>query len=105
MTKESQLLRALELGADRLRAAGRLHAGAKVGIAAGPAIAEALKYVRGGPVILPAELETKHPSLIAVGGAVAHPAAVSEPCVRFSPHTALQTIGSCHEHRLRWTSS
>jgi phosphohistidine swiveling domain-containing protein len=59
---ESQVLRALDLGADRLRAAGRLHAGAKVGIAAGPAVAEALKDVRGVPVILPAELETKHPS-------------------------------------------
>jgi len=50
---ESQLLRALELAADRLRAAGRLQAGAKVSIAAAPALAEALQGPSYRPVVLP----------------------------------------------------
>jgi phosphohistidine swiveling domain-containing protein len=50
---ESQLLRALELAADRLRAAGRLQAGAKVSIAAAPALAEALQRPSYRPVVLP----------------------------------------------------
>jgi phosphoenolpyruvate synthase/pyruvate phosphate dikinase len=50
---ESQLLRSLDLAAGRLRAAGRLQEGAKVSIAAAPAIAEAVRQPSGGTVILP----------------------------------------------------
>jgi pyruvate,water dikinase len=50
---ESQLLRALELAADRLRAARRLSPGARVSIAAASELAEALRHPRYGPVILP----------------------------------------------------
>ena len=50
---ESQLLRALELAADRLRAAGRLQEGARVSLAAAPALAEALRHPSHTPVILP----------------------------------------------------
>ena len=46
---------------------------------------------------------------IMVGRRVASPPASSEPRLggnrRLSPHTAPQTIGSCHEHHLRWASS
>jgi pyruvate,water dikinase len=50
---ESQLLRALELAADRLRAAGRLREDAQVSIAAAFEIVEALRHPRYGPVVLP----------------------------------------------------
>jgi phosphohistidine swiveling domain-containing protein len=50
---ESQLLRALELAVDRLRAAARLQEGARASIAAAPAIAEALRDPSPTPVILP----------------------------------------------------
>jgi phosphohistidine swiveling domain-containing protein len=50
---ESQLLRALDLAADRLRAAGRLPQAAKVNIAAAPELAEALRHPWHGPVTLP----------------------------------------------------
>jgi len=43
--------------------------------------------------------------LIAVGGGLATPAAVPEPCVRLSPHTALRTMSPCHGHCLPWTRS
>jgi pyruvate,water dikinase len=50
---ESQLLRSLELAAGRLRAEGRLQEGAKVSIAAAPAIAEAVRQPSDGMVMLP----------------------------------------------------
>jgi pyruvate,water dikinase len=50
---ESQLLRALEIAADRLRAAGRLPEGAHVSIAAASELAEALRDTLRWPVILP----------------------------------------------------
>lgn len=51
---ESQLLRALRLGADRLRAGGRLQGDAQVGEAASALLAEALRDPAAGPVDLPA---------------------------------------------------
>jgi phosphohistidine swiveling domain-containing protein len=51
---ESQLLRALELAAQRLQARGRLQAGARVTVAAAPALAEALRNPASTRVILPA---------------------------------------------------
>ena len=60
---ESQLLRALELGGARLRAAGRLQAGARISTAAAPPRAEALRDPGSTPVILPeppAEVPTVH---------------------------------------------
>jgi pyruvate,water dikinase len=50
---ESQLLRALELAAARLQAAGRLAAGAPVTIPAAPALAAALQDPSSTPVTLP----------------------------------------------------
>jgi phosphohistidine swiveling domain-containing protein len=50
---ESQLLRALELAADRLRTAGRLPQDAQVSIAAVPELAEGLRHPWQGPVTLP----------------------------------------------------
>jgi pyruvate,water dikinase len=50
---ESQLLRVLELAAERLQAAGRLQDGTKPGIAAADMLAEALRNPRGKPVVLP----------------------------------------------------
>jgi pyruvate,water dikinase len=50
---ESQLLRALGLAAERLRAAGRLQAGAPVSIPAAPVLAGALRHPAPTPVILP----------------------------------------------------
>ena len=50
---ESQLLRALELAAQRLRAAGRLEEGARVSVAAAPALAEALQPPGDMPIVLP----------------------------------------------------
>jgi pyruvate,water dikinase len=50
---ESQLLRALELAADRLRIAGRLQAGARVSLVAAPTLAEALRDPSPAPVSLP----------------------------------------------------
>jgi pyruvate,water dikinase len=50
---ESQLLRALELAADRQRAAGRLQDGVQISLAAAPALAEALRDPSHTPVILP----------------------------------------------------
>ena len=58
---ESQLLRALELAADRLRAAGRLQDGVQISIAAAPALAEALQQPSHRPVILP-EPKTQAPT-------------------------------------------
>jgi phosphohistidine swiveling domain-containing protein len=60
---ESQLLRALELGGARLRAAGRLQAGARISTAAAPTLAEALRDPASTPVILlepPVEVPTVH---------------------------------------------
>ncbi len=54
---ESQLLRALNLGAERLRMAGRLGERVKVGIAASAAIVEALCDPWVGPITLPSENE------------------------------------------------
>jgi pyruvate,water dikinase len=50
---ESQLLRALELAAQRLRAVGRLREGARVSVAAAPALAEALRDPASMPIVLP----------------------------------------------------
>jgi pyruvate,water dikinase len=50
---ESQLLRALELAAERLRAKGRLQPGARVGLDAATALAEALRDPSPVSVILP----------------------------------------------------
>jgi phosphohistidine swiveling domain-containing protein len=50
---ESQLLRALELAAGRLRRAGRLQAGARVSIPAAAALAEALRRPSATPLTLP----------------------------------------------------
>ena len=50
---ESQLLRALELAAQRLRAAGRLQEGARASVAASPALAEALRDPASMPIVLP----------------------------------------------------
>jgi phosphohistidine swiveling domain-containing protein len=58
---ESQLLRALELAAHRLRAAGRLGERVRIGIAAAPALAAALRSRSATPVVLiepPAEAAT-----------------------------------------------
>ncbi|UCC86445.1 MAG: hypothetical protein JSV81_16560 [Anaerolineales bacterium] len=60
---ESQLLRALELAAGRLRAAGRLQAGGQLSLTAALALAEALRDASRAPVILPqapAEAATAH---------------------------------------------
>jgi len=58
---ESQLLRALNLGAGRLRAVGRLRGQTKLGIPATPVIAEALRNPGRGPVTLPTEPAREHP--------------------------------------------
>jgi phosphohistidine swiveling domain-containing protein len=50
---ESQLLRALELAADRLRATGRLEQTAQVSLAAASVLAEALRHASNKPVVLP----------------------------------------------------
>jgi phosphohistidine swiveling domain-containing protein len=50
---ESQLLRALELGGARLRAAGRLQGEARIGITAAPTLTEALRHPASTPVVLP----------------------------------------------------
>jgi phosphohistidine swiveling domain-containing protein len=60
---ESQLLRALEMGGARLRAAGRLQGDARIGITAAPTLAEALRHPASTPVVLPeppAEGPTAH---------------------------------------------
>lgn len=54
---ESQLLRALNQAASRLRAQGRLDASARVRTAHGPALEEALRDTRGGQVELAPEPE------------------------------------------------
>ena len=59
---ESQLLRALNLGAQRLRAVGRLRGETKVGIPATAVIVEALHNPGRGPVTLPTEPAREHPS-------------------------------------------
>ncbi len=51
---ESQLLRAIQLGVERLRNAGRLGDGGHIPEGAAVAVAEALLDARGGPVELPA---------------------------------------------------
>jgi pyruvate,water dikinase len=56
---ESQLLRALHLGADRLRASGRLHAGAALSEEAAPLVAKALQDASGGPLHLPASSQAQ----------------------------------------------
>jgi pyruvate,water dikinase len=58
---ESQLLRALELAADRLSAVGRLQDGARVSITAAPALAGALRNPSCTPVVLP-ELQAEAPA-------------------------------------------
>jgi pyruvate,water dikinase len=58
---ESQLLRALDLAAARLRSVGRLESGARVGIAAAPVLVEALRHPSSKTVILP-EPEAEGPS-------------------------------------------
>ena len=50
---ESQLLRALDLGSARLRAAGRLQGEARIGITAAPTLAEALRHPASTLVVLP----------------------------------------------------
>ncbi|MFC2015383.1 PEP/pyruvate-binding domain-containing protein [Chloroflexota bacterium] len=60
---ESQLLRAVELAAQRLRGAGRLGESAQVSMAAAPALTEALRNPSHRPVVLPesqAEAPTAH---------------------------------------------
>jgi phosphohistidine swiveling domain-containing protein len=54
---ESQLLRALNVGADRLRKAGRLRDAVEISVAASLAIAEALRDPWSGPVDLPTSTE------------------------------------------------
>jgi pyruvate,water dikinase len=49
---ESQLLRALELAANRLRAAGRLDRTATIGVETSPILAEALRDPEEGPVVI-----------------------------------------------------
>jgi pyruvate,water dikinase len=56
---ESQLLRALNLAADRLRKGGRLEAGVTVQLAHGPALEEALRDDQGGTVELAQEPEPR----------------------------------------------
>jgi phosphohistidine swiveling domain-containing protein len=65
---ESQLLRALNLGAQRLRAVGRLRGQTKVGIPSTPVIAEALRNPGRGPVTLLTEPEREHSSQFASAG-------------------------------------
>jgi pyruvate,water dikinase len=62
---ESQLLRALEVAAHRLRAAGRLEEGTRVSIAAAPVLAEAVRNPAHMPVLLP----EPQPEMPAVRGA------------------------------------
>jgi phosphohistidine swiveling domain-containing protein len=50
---ESQLLRALELAAERLRQVGHLQEGAQLSVPAAPALADALRYPSRVPVVLP----------------------------------------------------
>jgi phosphohistidine swiveling domain-containing protein len=76
---ESQLLRAMELAVVRLRAAGRLQAGARASMTAAPTLAEALRDTSHAPVIL-AEPEAEAPAARDSGGEsprqlVGHPAA------------------------------
>jgi phosphohistidine swiveling domain-containing protein len=76
---ESQLLRALHLAASRLQSTGRLSQGAKVGIAAAPVLAQALRDPRDGPVELPPVPEVEAPASPAAEGEtprqlVGHPA-------------------------------
>jgi pyruvate,water dikinase len=56
---ESQLLRALELAADRLRSAGRLRSDDPVGIAASDLISQALRAPDGRVLLLPPEPESR----------------------------------------------
>jgi pyruvate,water dikinase len=64
---ESQLLRALELAADRLRIAGRLQAGARVRLAAASTLAQALRRPGPVPVVLP-EPEVEPPAAPGAAG-------------------------------------
>jgi pyruvate,water dikinase len=64
---ESQLLRALELAAKRLRIAGRLQADARISLAAASELAEALRHPWHGPVILP-EPQAQPPAAYAAVG-------------------------------------
>ena len=52
---ESQLLRAINEGADRLRAAGRLASETKVSKKSAKIIADALRNPEGGEVVIPVE--------------------------------------------------
>jgi hypothetical protein len=42
---------------------------------------------------------TGYAAKVIVGGAIADSAPTPEPCVRLSPHVALQSTGHCHWHR------
>ncbi|NIO72708.1 MAG: hypothetical protein GTN71_27735 [Anaerolineae bacterium] len=59
---ESQLLRALHLAADRLRAAGRLQNIAKMSEKASLAIVEALRDPLGGPITIPPDPRPDQPA-------------------------------------------
>jgi phosphohistidine swiveling domain-containing protein len=65
---ESQLLRAVRLGAERLRAAGRLFGADRVDSASAPIIAVALLDRSGGPVDLPLRAEPSAEKQTADGG-------------------------------------
>jgi phosphohistidine swiveling domain-containing protein len=65
---ESQLLRAVRLGAERLLAAGRLHSADRVDSASAPIIAAALRDGSGGPVDLPPHTEPPAEEPSADGG-------------------------------------
>jgi pyruvate,water dikinase len=64
---ESQLLRTLELAADRLRAQGRLEPDTWISLEAAPALAEALRDPSITPVILP-ERQAEEPSAPGTAG-------------------------------------
>ena len=65
---ESQLLRALRLGAERLRAAGRLRGTDHVDSGSSPIVAAALLDRSGGPVELPLKVELSAKTQPAEGG-------------------------------------
>lgn len=64
---ESQLLRALRLAAERLRAEGRLQRGARVTILAAPVLAEALRSRSSGTIRLPKPEPEQQASEIGAG--------------------------------------
>jgi pyruvate,water dikinase len=90
---ESQLLRALELAADRLRASGRLSQGTQVSMAAASELAEALRHPWQGPVTLP-EPPAKAP---------ATPGAVGESPRQLVGQPAAQGLATGRARRVRDT--